>query len=78
MAIETNADVARRVRGIAAETRTTQSDLADALHLSRMAMWRRMSGATPFTAGELIILARVLGVAVATFYTEAALEAVAS
>lgn len=71
MAIETNADVARRVRGLTAETKTKQSAIADALHLSRMATWRRMSGETPFTAADLIAIAPVLGVPVVAFYTDA-------
>lgn len=79
MAIETNADVARRVRGLAAENQIKQARLASALHLSRMATWRRMTGETPFTAEELIIAARVIGVPVAAFYTESLVpEAVAS
>ena len=79
MAIKTNADVARRVRGLTAETKTKQSAIASALHLSRMATWRRMSGETPFTAGDLIVIAGVLGVPVAAFYTDAPVsEAVAS
>lgn len=70
MAIETNADVARRVRGLAAENKIKQSVLADALCLSRMATWRRMSGETPLAAAELIALSRVIGVPVAAFYTD--------
>lgn len=77
MAIETNADVARRVRGLTAETKTKQSEIAAALHLSRMATWRRMSGETPFTAGDLIVVADVLGVPVAAFYSDAPLGALA-
>ncbi|MEI3845244.1 MULTISPECIES: hypothetical protein [unclassified Microbacterium] len=75
MAIETNADVARRVRGLAAETKTKQAAIAAALHLSRMATWRRMSGETPFTAADLIAIAPVIGVPVAAFYSDAAIEA---
>ena len=77
MAITTNADVARRVRGLVAEKRIKQTIIAEALHLSRMATWRRMSGETPFTAGDLITLAKVLDVPVAAFYAEANAEAVA-
>lgn len=70
MAIKTNADVARRVRGLAAESRVKQAALAEALHLSRMATWRRMSGETPFAAADLIALSQVIGVPVAAFYTD--------
>jgi len=70
MAITNNADVARRVRGLAAERQVKQTTLADALRVSRMAMYRRMSGETPITAGELITLADVIGVPVGAFYVE--------
>lgn len=71
MAIKTNADVARRVRGLAAENKIKQSAMAEALHLSRMATWRRMTGETPFTAADLIAVAVVIGVPVAAFYSDA-------
>lgn len=74
MAIETNADVARRVRGLAAEMQVKQSTLAAGLHVSRMAMWRRMTGETPFTAEEMIVVSRVIGVPVSAFYSESAVE----
>jgi transcriptional regulator with XRE-family HTH domain len=70
MAIETNEDVARRVRGLAAERKVKRTAIADALHLSRMAVWRRMEGETPFTPEEMIRLSRVMDVPVAAFYTE--------
>lgn len=70
MAIETNDDVARRVRGLAAEKQIKHTQLASALHLSRMAMWRRMAGETPFTAAEMIVIARALDVPVAALYSE--------
>lgn len=62
MAIETNADVASKVRGLAAERRISHAALADNLGLSRMAMSRRLSGAVPLTPEELIQLARQLDV----------------
>jgi transcriptional regulator with XRE-family HTH domain len=71
MAIVNNADVARRVRGIAAEARIRQSELADELGLSRMSMNRRMNGATPFTPEELLRLATRLGVPVSELFEEA-------
>jgi transcriptional regulator with XRE-family HTH domain len=70
MAILSNADVAAKVRGVAAEKRTTQADLAAVLHTSPMAVSRRMTGATPFTPEELIAIARHFGVSVATFFGE--------
>lgn len=71
MAILSNADVASKVRGVAAEHRTTQVDLAAALRMSPMAISRRMSGATPFTPEELIAISRHFGVPVGTFFGEA-------
>lgn len=73
MAIETNADVAAKVRGIAAEHRVQQAELATVVGISRMGMSRRLSAQTPFTPEELIKIARRFGVPVATFFGEAAL-----
>jgi transcriptional regulator with XRE-family HTH domain len=70
MQIVTNADVAAKVRGVAAERRITQAQIASLLGVSPMAMSRRMSGTTPFAPEELIAIARHLGVAVATFFGE--------
>lgn len=68
MAIETNADVAQKVRGLAAEHRVSQTAMAKTLSVSRMSMHRRMTGSTPFTAEELIRLSRVIGVPVSAFF----------
>lgn len=73
MAIETNADVAGKVRGAAAERRISQAELADAMHMTPMSMSRRLAGSTPFTPEELIRLGRVLGTPVATFFGEPSL-----
>ena len=70
MAIETNADVAGRVRGIAAERRVSQSRLAEVLNVSTMGVSRRINGNTPLTAEELIKLAKALGTPVAAFFGE--------
>lgn len=72
MAILSNAEVAGKVRGAAAEKRITQAELATALSMSEMAMSRRMKGATPFAPEELSRLAAVIGVTVATFFGERA------
>jgi len=74
MAINTNADVARRVRGIAAERKIKRTQIAEALRISRMALWRRMEGETPFTPEEMIKLALVVGVSVECFFTEQSAE----
>ena len=53
MAIETSAAVAGRVRAFAAERRVSQTDLADALGMSKMAISRRFNGVVPFAVDEL-------------------------
>lgn len=70
MTVTTNADVAGKVRGAAAELRQSQAMLASALSMSPMAMSRRFKGETPFSPEELIKLSHVIGVPVATFFGE--------
>lgn len=65
-------DVASKVRGIAAEKRVKQGDLAAALSVSRMAIVRRFNGSVPFTDRELIALSECLGVPVGAFFGEVA------
>lgn len=64
--------VADKVRGIAAEKRVKQADIADALSVSRMAVVRRFNGSVPFTDRELITLSQRLGVPVGAFFGEVA------
>ncbi|WP_115644483.1 helix-turn-helix domain-containing protein [Leifsonia aquatica] len=70
MTVQKNVDVAAKVRGIAAEKRVRQADLASALNVSRMAIVRRFNGSVPFTDRELIALASHLGVPVGAFFGE--------
>lgn len=72
MAVQTNADVAAKVRGIAAERRVNQAEIARSLALSKMAVSRRFAGQTPFTPDELIRLAQRLDVHVGAFFGEVA------
>lgn len=72
MAIQTNADVAARVRAIAAQTRTTQQQLASVLNMSHMAISRRVNGVTPFTPEDLICLSHHFGVPAGYFFGEVA------
>lgn len=74
MLVSNNADVAAKVRGVAAERAIRHSVLASSVPLSPMAMSRRMSGQTPFEPEELIKIARALGTPVATFFGETAIE----
>lgn len=64
--------VADKVRGISAEKRLRQADLADTLKVSRMAIVRRLNGSVPFTDRELILLAKRLDVKVGAFFGEVA------
>ena len=70
MTIRTNADVAAKVRGVAAERLVSQGELAAALNISRMSMSRRFSGQTAFAPAELIALALLFNVPVGTFFGE--------
>lgn len=72
MTINRTVDVAAKVRGIAAEKRVRQGDLATALSVSRMAIVRRFNGSVPFTDRELIALSDYLGVPVGAFFGEVA------
>lgn len=72
MAIQTNSDVANKVRGIAAERRLTQADMAQTLNCSRMAISRRMNGTVPFTAVDLIKLSQAFKTPVGAFFGEVA------
>lgn len=72
MPMQNTPNVADKVRGIAAERRVRQVDIAAALNLSRMAVTRRFNGSVPFSAPELIILSKHLGVPVGAFFGEVA------
>ena len=78
MDIQTNADVAAKGRGVLAEKRVKQAAIAEAVHLSRMAISRRLSGDTPFAPEELITIAGVCGVTVSVFFGERAEAMVAA
>lgn len=64
----TNGEVAGRVRGIASARHITQTRLAHAMHMSRMSLSRRFSGAVPLEPEELSRLAELLGVHVGDFF----------
>lgn len=70
MAVQTNADVAAKVRGALAEKQFNASQIAASLNLSKMSMSRRMRGETPFTPEELIIISGEIQVPVASFFGE--------
>lgn len=64
--------VADKIRGIAAEKRVTQAQLALSLQLSRMAVVRRLNGSVPFTDRQLRVLSARLQVPVGAFFGEVA------
>lgn len=74
MANQSHADVAAKVRGIAAEQRIRTADMAEELSLSRMAIHRRLSGEVAFSINELIALAGRFSVPVAAFFDETAIK----
>lgn len=57
-----------------AEKNLRQSSVAEVLHLSSMAISRRLTGTTPLTAAELIAISQLCGVPVATFFGEFAAQ----
>lgn len=64
--------VADKVRGIAAEKRIRQADIAEHLGISRVAVARRFNGHVAFSPSELIRIAAVLDVAPGDFFPERA------
>jgi transcriptional regulator with XRE-family HTH domain len=64
--------VAATVRAEVARRRITQSQIAEVLGLSQMAVSRRLSGAVPFDVEELGKVAALLGVPASTLLGEAA------
>ncbi len=72
MAIHNPSAVTDKIRGIAAEKRVRQADIAEALNVSKMAVTRRFNGSVPWTDRELIILSDRLGVPVGAFFGEVA------
>lgn len=64
--------VAAAVRAESARRRITQTQIAEHLGLSRMAVSRRLSGVVPFDADELGRTAELFGVPVSVLFGEAA------
>lgn len=58
--------VAAAVRAEMARRRVTQQTVADRLGITQMSVSRRLRGLTPFTAGEVLMVADLLGVDPAT------------
>jgi transcriptional regulator with XRE-family HTH domain len=67
--MQTDTDViAGKVRGIATEYKLTQQDVAGVLGLERKAVSARWNGRVPYTAPELMALAKHLGVPIGSFF----------
>lgn len=67
---DTKTQIADKVRGLMAEKRSSQSDIALVLRLSRNSVNRRFTGKAPWLAHELQALAEHWGVPVSRFYPE--------
>lgn len=64
--------IADRARGLAAEHRVTQAQVAEILGISRKAVNERFSGKVPLLAWEVERLAAEFGVQITDFYRPAA------
>lgn len=62
--------IAAKVRGVAAEKRYTQQNVADALEISRASVVERYAARVPFTAPEILTLAEQLAEPVSRFFPE--------
>jgi transcriptional regulator with XRE-family HTH domain len=62
--------LAAEVRGLVAKKRIRQGEIAKALHISPMAVSRRLQGRTSFLAEEFLALARFLNTSVDDLYGE--------
>lgn len=64
----TTQTIAAEARAVLARERTKQSDVAEALGLSRSQLSRRLSGQISFSAEEIAHLAQFAGVPVGQFF----------
>lgn len=62
--------IADKVRGVAAERRVTQQDIATALGISRTSVAERFAARVPYTAPEIFTLSILLHVPVNRFYPD--------
>jgi transcriptional regulator with XRE-family HTH domain len=60
--------IADKMRGVAAEKRATQGEVAGLLGIGRKAVNDRMNGRVPWTAAELLVLSEAWGVPVASLF----------
>ncbi|GAB6857307.1 MULTISPECIES: helix-turn-helix domain-containing protein [unclassified Microbacterium] len=64
----TTAQIASKVRGVAAENRYTQQRIAETIGVSRAAVVERINGRVAFTAPEILALAQAMDVPVSRFF----------
>lgn len=60
--------IADKVRGVAAEKRLTQQQVADLIGLDRKSVSARYNASIPFSATELWCMSLALGVDIRSFY----------
>lgn len=61
-----------------ADPKVRQADVAEWLHLSQGAVWKRLEGLTPWTIGELIVVANTLGLPLGGVLLDGVNEALAA
>lgn len=62
--------IAAKVRGLAAENRFTQQDIADVLGVSRGTVIERLQGRISFSAAEILALAQQWNEPIARFFPD--------
>lgn len=67
---DSTAQIADKVRGVMAEKRASQQDVADLLGLSRQAVNSRLRYRAPWLAGELYRLSAAWNVPVTRFFPD--------
>lgn len=72
---EITAQIADKVRGVAAEKRFTQSRIAQTLGISRNSVVERMQGRVAFSGAELFVLSGAMRVQVSRFYPDSMIAA---
>jgi transcriptional regulator with XRE-family HTH domain len=70
MTLQITHKVAGEVRGLIAKKRIKHKEVAQVLHVSPMAVSRRMRGEVSFTAEDMLLLASFLDVPVGALYGE--------
>lgn len=67
--------IADKVRGIAAEKRYTQEQIARTLGISRTSVAERFKGRIAFSASEVFVLSEAMGEPISRFFPDRAVSA---